>query len=434
MISAIPERKRIASGVSHLDLLLGGLYIGDNVLWHDDAGSLAHVFCLNFIQASQAQNRPLIYVSFDRSPKNLLEKLGPLGEDVSLTILDCFTHGKGASSPIFLKFYEEIQSKCQLRCVEEPRSTQHFMDVLYDVHATLEGDVRFVFESITGMQELWGGEEQFLNFYSHSCPRLYELNTVAYWILEKSAHSSRLRAQINQIAQVAIDLAIKRGTTSLTILKAEKRALEDLHKPHSYWVKDLSVTFDVERRSKGPVELGLRIKQLRAKRGLSQTELARLVGVTPSTVSQVESNLIYPSLPALMKMAEVLSVDISSFFQEGGETRKRVTFTASDHIDVDLPDLPKGSLSAKLLTPIDVDLRAEPYLIEVPPKKTLPSHFFIHKGEEVGYLLSGKLQLNLEKAIYSVRTGDVVYLTSEMPTQWRNPGPGVARLLWIKIK
>ena len=434
MISDTHERQRIASGVSQLDLLLGGLYIGDNVLWHDDAGSLAHVFCLNFIQASQAQNRPLIYVSFDRSPKNLLEKLGPLGENASLTILDCFTHGKGASSPIFLKFYEEIESICQLRCVEEPRSTQHFMDVLYDVHATLEGDVRFVFESITGMQELWGGEEQFLNFYSHSCPRLYELNTVAYWILEKSAHSSRLRAQINQIAQVAIDLAIKRGTTSLTILKAEKRSLENQHKPHTYWVKDLSVTFDVERRTKGPVELGLRLKQLRAKRGLSQTELARLVGVTPSTVSQVESNLIYPSLPALMKMAEVLSVDISSFFQEGGEARKRVTFPASDHIDVDLPDLPRGSLSAKLLTPIDVDLRAEPYLIEVPPKKTLPSHFFIHKGEEVGYLLSGKLQLNLEKAVYSVRAGDVVYLTSEMPTQWRNPGPGVARLLWIKIK
>jgi KaiC/GvpD/RAD55 family RecA-like ATPase len=119
------------------------------VVWHDDAGSLAHVFCLNFIQASQAQNRPLIYVSFDRSPKNLLEKLGPLGENASLTILDCFTHGKGASSPIFLKFYEEIELECQLSCVEEPRSTQHFMDVLYDVHATMEGDVRFVFESIT---------------------------------------------------------------------------------------------------------------------------------------------------------------------------------------------------------------------------------------------------------------------------------------------
>ena len=85
MVSATSETQRVASGVSELDRLLGGLYIGDNVVWHDDAGSLASVFCLNFIQASQVQNRPLIYVSFDRSPKNLLDKLGPLSEDASLT-------------------------------------------------------------------------------------------------------------------------------------------------------------------------------------------------------------------------------------------------------------------------------------------------------------------------------------------------------------
>ena len=70
---------RIASGVSQLDRLLGGLFIGDNVVWHDDAGSLASVFCLNFIQTSTSQEKPLIYVSFDRSPRNLLEKLGPVG-------------------------------------------------------------------------------------------------------------------------------------------------------------------------------------------------------------------------------------------------------------------------------------------------------------------------------------------------------------------
>ena len=58
------------------------------------------------------------------------------------------------------------------------------MDSLYGIHGTLEGDVRFVFESLTGMQELWGGEQHILNFYSHSCPRLYELNTIAYWIIE----------------------------------------------------------------------------------------------------------------------------------------------------------------------------------------------------------------------------------------------------------
>ena len=41
MLSVTSERQRVASGVSPLDRLLGGLYIGDNVVWHDDAGSLA---------------------------------------------------------------------------------------------------------------------------------------------------------------------------------------------------------------------------------------------------------------------------------------------------------------------------------------------------------------------------------------------------------
>ena len=84
------------------------------------------------------------------------------------------------------------------------------------------------------MQELWGREEYILDFYSHSCPRLYELNTIAYWIMEKRAHSPRLRARVNQITQVAIDLSVKRGKTSLTVLKAEKRHLDTLNKPFNY--------------------------------------------------------------------------------------------------------------------------------------------------------------------------------------------------------
>jgi transcriptional regulator with XRE-family HTH domain/KaiC/GvpD/RAD55 family RecA-like ATPase len=430
------ERLRVTSGVSQLDRILGGVFIGDNVVWLDDSGSLASVFCLNFIQASQLQEKPIIYVTFDRSPRNLLEKLGPLAENRSLTILDCFTCGKGASSSIFMKFYTEPESDwpCNIVKVDEPRNMEQVMDVLYGIHGTMKGDVRLVFESITGMQEVWGGEDQLLNFYSHSCPRLYELNTIAYWIMEKRAHSPRLRANISQIAQVIISLDIKRGTTSLTVTKAENRDLQNFHKPHNYWVKDLTITFDEEKRTTGGVDLGLRLKELRTKRGLSQTELAKLVGVTPSTISQVESNLIYPSLPALLKMAEVLSIDVSSFFQETSDAKKRLVFPGAEAAEVRIAELPEGSISAKLLTPIDFDPKAEPYLIEIPANQSVSSHFFIHKGEEIGYLLSGKLHVKLEKAAYTLRSGDVIYLTSEMPTEWRNPGPSAAKLLWIKIK
>jgi len=430
------ERIRVSSGVSQLDRLLGGLFIGDNVIWHDDSGSLASVFCLSFIQASQSLQKPIIYTTFDRSPRNLLGKLGPLAQDPLMTIVDCFTCGKGAGSPIFMKFYEEPDNHwpCSIVKVDEPKSVEHFMEVLYNLQGAMKGDVRLVFESVTGMQEVWGGEDHFLNFYSHSCPRLYELNTIAYWVMEKKAHSPRLRAHISQIAQVVVNLEIKRGNSSLTVIKAENRTLENLHQSHNYWVKDLTITFDEEKRTARGVDLGLRLKELRTKRGLSQTELAKLVGVTPSTISQVESNLIYPSLPALLKMAEVLAIDVSSFFQETSDVKKRLVFPGAEAMEVRFSEVPEGSLAARLLTPVDFDAKAEPYLIEIQPNKSLSSHFFIHKGEEIGYLLSGKLQVKLEKAAYTLRAGDVVYLTSEMPTEWKNPGPSVAKLLWIKIK
>ncbi len=432
----VSEKVRVTSGVSQLDRLLGGLFIGDNVVWHDDSGSLASAFCLNFVETSLALQKPVIYVSFDRSPKNLLDKLGALGESPDLTILDGFTCGKGACSPIFMKFYEEPDSeqRCSVELIEKPRDTDYFNEVLYGVHESMHGDVRLIFESLTGMQEIWGGEEAILNFYSHSCPRLYELDTIAYWIMEKLAHSQRLRAQINQIAQVGIDLSIKRGTTTLTILKAEHRGTEDIDEPHRYWTKDLTITFDTEVQGRGHVNLGLRIKELRIKRGLSQAELAKLVGVTASTISQVEANIIYPSLPALLKMAEVLSVDIGSLFQQALELEKRIIFPAAEAVSVGFPGLPKGGIDGRLLTPPDFEGKMEPYLIEIMPNEDLPAHFFIHKGEEMGYVLSGKLRMSLKKATYTLRAGDLVYLTTDMPSQWRNPGPNIARVLWVKSK
>lgn len=429
-------KHKVSSGVPYLDQLLDSLYIGDNVIWYDQAGSLASVFCLNLIKSSQALGKPLIYVTFDRSPRNLLEKLGPLADYPNLTILDCFTWGKGAGSEVFVSFYRDALNEWPGRVVkvDDPRVPDSFTDALYRAHSSFRGDVRFVFESLTGMQELWGGEENIVKFYAHSCPRLYELDTVAYWIIEKDAHSPRLRAQINQVAQVVVELSIKRGKTSLAVIKAEKRHLDDLEKCHSYWTRDLTIGFEEERSASGRLDLGSRVKDARALRGISQSELAKLIGVTPSTISQIESNLIYPSLPGLLKMAEVLSVPASSFLEEETQEHRRLVFPSYDAKEVKVGDRPEGRIVAKSLMSEAADAGVEPYLIEISPKEKLSSHFFVHKGEEIGYLISGRLRLDVDKTVYNLRAGDFVYLTTETPTQWRNPGPGVARLLWIKLK
>jgi transcriptional regulator with XRE-family HTH domain len=433
----INEKLRVGSGVAYFDRLLGGLFVGDNVVWHDESGILAGIFCLNLMLASQSEDKAIVYVCLDRSPRNLLEKLGPLAEYPHLVILDCFTCGKGASAPFFLKFYDqqgqEAPWPCRIVMLDEPHRVDRFEDALYGAHSTLQGDVRFIFDSLTTLQELWGGEEQVLGFYSQSCPRLYELNTIAYWILEKRAHSDRLRARINQVAQVAIDLSVEKGTASLTILKAENRGLDDLHKPHRFWVKDLTVTFKEERKTADHVDLGLRLKEMRIKRGLSQTEFAGLAGVPPVSISQFESGLVYPSLPELFKMADVLSIDVTSFFLQKEQEEKRIIFTSAEATDVEFPGSLKGRFRMKLLTPVDLDCKGEPCLIEIPPGTHVPSHFFVHKGEEMGYLLSGRLQVRVKKAVYNLRHGDLIHLGREMPLEWRNPDSSIARLLWIRM-
>ncbi len=427
-----PESKRVSTGIAALDRRLDGLFIGDNVIWYDEAGSLAFPFCLQFIRESQARGKPLVYITFDRSPKTLLEEFGALADSPHLTILDCFTLGKGDGSDLFARFYANEAGRVtpSIIKVAEPHRPEKVSEAIYAVHRKLAGDVRFVFESLTGMQDLWEGEDAILKFYSRSCPRLYELETIAYWVAEKGAHSSRLKAHINQIAQVAMELGLRRGRSTLAILKAHNRRPDALDKPEPFWADGPVVAFDADKPLPEKIELGARIKALRARHGLAQKELAGLVGVTPSTISQIESNQIYPSLPALFKMAKILSVDTADFFQKGERPDRPQVFRGQGKPAV-FPEMPKGSIQGRQLLPPSLPARIEPYLIEIPANQKLPGHFFACKGDEFGFLIEGRLQITLKNGLRELEAGDVVYLTSDIPTQWKNIGDQPARLLRI---
>jgi quercetin dioxygenase-like cupin family protein len=101
---------------------------------------------------------------------------------------------------------------------------------------------------------------------------------------------------------------------------------------------------------------------------------------------------------------------------------------------ISFPDLPKPDAAGYRLFPADFDADAEPYLIEIPAGKKLSAHFFIHKGQEMGYLLDGSMELKIGNRLHSAKSGDVIYLTREVPSQWKNTGKGTARLLWVKIR
>lgn len=429
------HKNKISSGLEGLDQMLNGLFIGDNVVWHDDAGSLASEFCINFIRESIAQNKSIVYVSFDRSPKNLIDKLGPLAKNNQLTILDCFTNGKGDKAQIFNRFYEKdgAQWPYQVIKVTQPEIPQAVSDAVYGVHKMLSGDVRFVFESLTGMADLWEGEEHILKFYSHACPQLYELDTIAYWILEKGAHSDKLKAHINQIAQVAIDLSIEQGKTKINILKAENRSSRFIGKSIYYTCEGKNMVLEGKNTSETPYDIGSAIKKFRKNQGMAQKELSRLVGVTPSNISQIENNQVFPSIPALYKIADHLCVDVGSFFQKQSIEAKAV-FPVSSGIKISPHNGNKKFVEITQLTPFDHSGKADIFLVKIFGNSRLSSHFFQHKGEEIGYVLSGKVEMTLQDQIHHLKAEHTVYLKTDSPAQWENKTKDAACFFWIKIK
>lgn len=57
-------------------------------------------------------------------------------------------------------------------------------------------------------------------------------------------------------------------------------------------------------------ELGRSVRQLRERRGWSQTELARAAGMTQSAVARFEAGGTVPTLPVLDRLAQSLDADL----------------------------------------------------------------------------------------------------------------------------
>ena len=62
------------------------------------------------------------------------------------------------------------------------------------------------------------------------------------------------------------------------------------------------------------MDIGLRLQEVRNKKGLSQRELAKRVGVTNSTISLIEQNKVSPSISSLKKVLDGIPISLADFF------------------------------------------------------------------------------------------------------------------------
>lgn len=416
---------KISSGIKSLDNLIDSLYIGDNVVWEVDAGTSYDAFIRNFVKQSLEDAQKVIYVSFNRSPQSVLNELGAFVSAEHFILVDCFTSGKGKNDNTFLKFYESNAGIINVMKIPNPRSIEEFTQALNSIEDGLPPGVRYVFDSLTGMQDLWGDENDTYRFFTYMCPRLFDLDTVAYWILEKDAHSQKFKANLRHITQVVFDAYRRRDRLYIKALKLEGRQDREAFKPHSYEIKGKDV-FVAAQKKEPSTEIGTRLKEIRTRLGMSQKELADKVDLTPSFISQLESNQISPSINSFLQICNAIGINPGEFLENKKPGAKPWLFRKESIFSLP-PSVEDG---VKVYT-ITGNEKISARVVVFQPYALLQRHFFYRRNEEFIYVLNGSLSVTVEGRKERVGSGDAVYLKESFPSQWENEGGDEAELLVI---
>lgn len=171
--------------------------------------------------------------------------------------------------------------------------------------------------------------------------------------------------------------------------------------------------------------LGVRIRHARRVAGLTLTQVAAQADCSESLVSKIENGQATPSLAMLHRIAVALDTNIAALTSEGTPNQG--------------PVLPRGTrpviqtgggiaLERLVLAQRGGLLQANIHIVE-PGVET--DGQIVHAGEEVGYLLEGVLELRLGEDRHLLQAGDAFSFSSQTPHGYRNPGKGVARVLWV---
>ena len=160
------------------------------------------------------------------------------------------------------------------------------------------------------------------------------------------------------------------------------------------------------------------MERVRRERNLSQSDLARLAGVTQSAISQAEAGRRGLSLETLLLLSERLGTGIDELLASaptGGYVLAR---------------RPRISVEAKtaLLDDPKAGLRA--YLVRLGPGES-GAPDISHKGAELVLVASGLVQLTIGSDTPVMRAGDAALATTVAVSGWRNLLNGAALLIWV---
>jgi transcriptional regulator with XRE-family HTH domain/quercetin dioxygenase-like cupin family protein len=178
-------------------------------------------------------------------------------------------------------------------------------------------------------------------------------------------------------------------------------------------------------------QLGSRVRYARKRNGLTLRELGDKVGCSESLLSKIERNHVVPSLPVLWRIAEALGTTFGALFSD----RSMEPVTTYNGGERPLLSIGTGGgkgpdVVLERMVPSSENRTIDANLHIIPPGGG-SSGAYSHSGEEVGYVVSGYLELTVDGRVYLLASGGSFFFNSSLPHSYRNVGSGEARVVWM---
>jgi quercetin dioxygenase-like cupin family protein/DNA-binding XRE family transcriptional regulator len=179
-----------------------------------------------------------------------------------------------------------------------------------------------------------------------------------------------------------------------------------------------------------PLEIGSRLRHARLVKGLLIKDLAERVGVSISLISKYENNKLLPTLTVLHSLVSELDTNIGALFDPNwtgvdyvsrAGSRPRIAAGGSDE---------SAGVTLERLVPNGIGhlLQGNIHIVAPGGGSMGPMR---HEGDEVGYVLEGRLELTIDDTTYELAAGDSFAFPSNLAHAYRNPGQDVTRVVWI---
>jgi len=163
--------------------------------------------------------------------------------------------------------------------------------------------------------------------------------------------------------------------------------------------------------------LGPRLRALRRDRGWTLDELAALAGISPSTLSRLESGKRQASLELLLPLTRRLGVRIDDLIDPGIPDPR-----------VRRPAIHREGMVITPLAPEGASVRT--YRISYPPVDA-PPPLRVHEGYEWLYVLSGRLRLRLGEQDLTLTRGEAAEFDTRTPHAMSAAGSKPATVISI---